>query len=223
VVSKEKKLVPIRSGTGDVGIMQINERVWRGFYDQQRLRWDIDYNGTAGAEVLIDYLIKYAIRNGEHKQPGGLANLARASYSAYNGGPSQVSRYRSSKASAYGKKVDKAFWDKYQQVAAGNELGVSNCLGGDLSGPATVKRAKAAATPSGEFTLQLGAFSSMAAAQSFVKQHKLDSKASVRQRRKGDTGQYLVVYGNYTTRAQAETAKKSLVRFQPWIRPIAEL
>jgi hypothetical protein len=87
VVSDDRKLVPLRSGSGDVGLMQINERVWRGFYDQQRLRWDIDYNSSAGAEVLIDYLLKYAIRKGEHQQPGGISNLARASYSAYNGGP----------------------------------------------------------------------------------------------------------------------------------------
>lgn len=55
--------------------------------------------------MLIDDLIRYAIRKGEHRQPGGLSNLARASYSAYNGGPSQVSRYRSAKASAYGKRL----------------------------------------------------------------------------------------------------------------------
>lgn len=137
VVSDDRKLVPLRSGTGDVGLMQINERVWRGFYNQQRLRWDIDYNGAAGAEVLIDYLLRYALRKGEHRQPGGTVNLARASYSAYNGGPSKVARYRSDKASTYGKKVDRLFWEKYQQVSAGNELAVSVCLGGNLSGPAT--------------------------------------------------------------------------------------
>jgi soluble lytic murein transglycosylase-like protein len=134
VVSDDRKLVPLRSGSGDVGLMQINERVWRGFYDQQRLRWDIEYNSAAGAEVLIDYLMKYAIRNGEHRQPGGISNLARASYAAYNGGPSRVARYRDANAPAYGKKVDDLFWQKYQQVAAGNELAVSECLGGSLSG-----------------------------------------------------------------------------------------
>ncbi len=136
VVSDDRKLVPLRSGTGDVGLMQVNERVWRGFYNQQQLRWDIGYNGAAGTEVLLDYLVKYAIRKGEHRRPGGFDNLARSAYSAYNGGPSQVARYRSDNASTYGKKVDAAFWDKYQQVAAGNELAVSRCLGGDLSGPA---------------------------------------------------------------------------------------
>ncbi|WP_439106116.1 SPOR domain-containing protein [Congregibacter sp.] len=233
-VSKDRKLVPMRSGTGDVGLMQINERVWRGFYDQQRLRWDIDYNSKAGAEILIDYLIKYAIRKGEHQQPGGLTNLARSSYSAYNGGPSKVARYRSSKASAYGKKVDAAFWAKYQQVASGNELAVSTCLGGDLSGPAIKGTSATAANrsaapsqssdpPASWFTLQLGVFSTAEAAQSFVDQQNLDGRASVRQRRKGDRGQFLVISGGYETRSQAETAKRSLVKFQPWIRQFADL
>ena len=28
--------------------MQINERIWRGFYDPHKLRWDIAYNAGAG-------------------------------------------------------------------------------------------------------------------------------------------------------------------------------
>ncbi|MEQ8516998.1 MAG: transglycosylase SLT domain-containing protein [Chromatocurvus sp.] len=230
VVSDDRKLVPLRSGSGDVGLMQVNERVWRGFYSQQQLRWDIGYNSAAGAEVLLDYLVKYAIRKGEHRQPGGLANLARASYSAYNGGPSQVSRYRSDKASAYGKKVDALFWDKYQQVAAGNELAVSRCLGGDLSGPAAAGSAgkapgagATAARPSAPFTLQLGVFSAAESAQSFISENALAEKARVQRRRKGDTGQYLVLYGSYVTRAEAETAKQGLAAFQPWIRRFGEL
>lgn len=227
-VSKDKKLVPLRSGTGDVGLMQINERVWRGFYDQQRLRWDIDYNGEAGAEVLIDYLMKYAIRKGEHKQPGGFSNLARSSYSAYNGGPSKVARYRSSKASSYGKKVDRAFWEKYQEVAAGNELAVSTCLGGNMSGRAITAANNTTVTATreaseNEFTLQLGVFSSADAGREFIKQHALGNTASVRPRRKGDTRQHLVIYGQYTTRSEAENARKNLVKFQPWIRQFAEL
>ncbi|MFK8043790.1 SPOR domain-containing protein [Congregibacter sp.] len=236
-VSKDQKLVPLRSGTGDVGLMQINERVWRGFYDQQRLRWDIAYNSDAGAEVLIDYLMKYAIRKGEHKQNGGVSNLARSSYSTYNGGPSKVARYRSSKASTYGKKVDTAFWTKYQQVAAGNELAVSTCLGGDLSGPAIASRGKSnqnkqrtsnvstqssVVTPQ-SFTLQLGVFSTIEAARAFVKQQSLGVDAVVRQRRKIDKSQYLVVYGVYKTREQAEAARKNLTRLQPWIRQFSDI
>jgi hypothetical protein len=232
VVSDDRKLVPLRSGTGDVGLMQVNERVWRGFYDQQRLRWDIEYNSTAGAEVLIDYLMKYALRKGEHRQPGGLSNLARASYSAYNGGPSQVARYRSSAASAYGRKVDAAFWEKYQQVAAGNELAVSTCLGGNLSGRAaslasTNTGAAPAPQPSRQrpehFTLQLAAFSTRDAAQRFITQQGLTGKAEVRARTQGDAAGFLVIFGDFAERSDAEAARGSLSKLEPWIRRFRDL
>jgi hypothetical protein len=219
VVSDDRKLVPLRSGTGDVGLMQINERVWRGFYDQQRLRWDIDYNSTAGSEVLIDYLMKYALRKGEHRQPGGLVNLARASYSAYNGGPSQLSRYRRSDASAYGRKVDAAFWEKYQQVDAGNELAVSNCLGGNLSGPALPSAAGASGGAAGDgYVLQLGAFSSAAAARGFIEQNELGETARVRELREGGASRYLVVHGDFATRAAADASRAQFNAFSPWVR-----
>jgi soluble lytic murein transglycosylase-like protein len=234
VISDDRKLVPLRSASGDVGLMQVNERVWRGFYSRQQLRWDIAYNGAAGAEVLRDYLVKHAIRQGEHRQPGGLSNLARASYSAYNGGPSQVSRYRSDNASDYGKKVDAAFWDKYRQVAAGNELAVSRCLGGDLTGPVRASGSSShlkevpgtggiAAQSAEKFTLQLGVFSAVENAQAFIHQHDLVGKAQVQRRRKGDTGQYLVLYGNYATRAQAEVAQQGLARLPSWVRRVGDL
>lgn len=234
VVSDDRKLVPLRSGTGDVGLMQVNERVWRGFYDQHRLRWDIDYNSESGAEVLVDYLVKYAIRKGEHRQPGGLSNLARATYSAYNGGPSQLARYRRTDASTYGKKVDTAFWEKYQQVAAGNELAVSGCLGGNLSGPAlaageaaissNTTQANPAGVDSGtRLTLQLGAFSSEAAARQFIRQNALSDRASVRQHGKDNRIQYLVTYGDFATRAEAEATRRTLARLDSWIRQLKDL
>ncbi|MCB1675592.1 MAG: transglycosylase SLT domain-containing protein, partial [Halioglobus sp.] len=130
----EQRIEPLRSSSGDTGLMQINERVWRGFYDIQKLRWDIHYNVRAGAEVLLNYLVKYALRKGEHQQTGGLPNLARASYSAYNGGPGQVARYRRSGVPSALRKVDTLFWDKYQQVERGNKLNVVTCLDGAASG-----------------------------------------------------------------------------------------
>ena len=131
----DKRIAPLRSASGDIGLMQVNERVWRGFYDLQKLRWDINYNSRAGAEILLDYMVKYAVKRGEHSQPGGITNLARASYSAYNGGPGQVARYRSAKVAAAHKKIDKLFWDKYQQVDAGKAMNVAACLGEELDGP----------------------------------------------------------------------------------------
>ena len=129
-----KRIEPLRSSSGDIGIMQVNEKVWRGFYDLQKLRWDINYNSSAGAEILLNYLVNYALKRGEHKQSGGAVNLARATYSAYNGGPGQVSRYRSSKVAASHRKIDSLFWEKYQQVDAGKAGNVAGCLGADLAG-----------------------------------------------------------------------------------------
>jgi hypothetical protein len=132
-VIKNKKIVTLRSSSGDSGLMQMNERVWRGLYDTQKLRWDTAYNTRAGAEVLLRYLVKYALKRGEQKHQGGLDNLARSSYSAYNGGPDQTSRYRDPQAPPAHRKIDAAFWTKYQAVKQGKELQVAECLGGDVS------------------------------------------------------------------------------------------
>ena len=139
-VVKSKRLEPLRSATGDTGMMQINERVWRGFYDLHRLRWDISYNSRAGAEILLNYLVKYALRKGEQQRSGGLANLARASYSAYNGGPGQVARYRRADVRPEYRKIDKLFWEKFRQVDAGKQMNVARCLG--VEGPLPVLTAK---------------------------------------------------------------------------------
>ena len=120
-----KKGTPMASTTGDVGLMQVNRNTWRSLYDLKGLNGDIQYNGNAGGEILLYYLTKYAIRKNEDKQPGG--NLARATYSAYNGGPSAVGRYRGVRQSPVWKKVDEAFWEKFQLVSAGNEMAVKSC------------------------------------------------------------------------------------------------
>jgi len=103
------------SATGDVGIMQVNRRVWRGFFDVRKLEWDAVYNAAAGAEILVQLLDRFGAREGGTV----LANAARATYSAYNGGPGAHRRYRSPKASPLGRAIDGGFFEKYQLVAAG--------------------------------------------------------------------------------------------------------
>ena len=120
-----KKGTPLASATGDLGLMQVNRNTWRGVYDLKGLGGDIEYNGNAGGEILYYYLTRHAIKKGEDKQPGG--NLARATYSAYNGGPSAVARYRGVRQSPTLKKVDEAFWEKFKAVNAGNEMAVKSC------------------------------------------------------------------------------------------------
>jgi hypothetical protein len=126
-IKKGDKLTPLASSTGDVGLMQVNRVVWRSLYDLKGLNGDINYNTNAGAEILHYYLTRYAIRKQEDKQPGG--HLARATYSAYNAGPGGVARYRGVRQSPVWKKVDDAFWTKFQAVSSGQELAVKSCYG----------------------------------------------------------------------------------------------
>jgi soluble lytic murein transglycosylase-like protein len=124
-VKRGKNITTLASATGDLGLMQVNRNTWRGVYDLQGLGGDIQYNSNAGGEILLYYLARYAIRKGEDKQPGG--NLARATYSAYNGGPGQLGRYRAAKVNPALRKVDEAFWEKFQVVSSGQEMGVQRC------------------------------------------------------------------------------------------------
>ena len=127
-IKKGQKLTPLASSTGDVGLMQVNRMVWRSLYDIKGLNGDMRYNGNAGAEILHHYLTRYAIRKGEDKQPDG--HLARATYSAYNAGPGGLARYRGVRQSPTWKKVDEAFWAKFQAVSSGQgELAVKSCFG----------------------------------------------------------------------------------------------
>ena len=52
-------IVPIQSSTGDFGMMQINVRVWRGFFNPVKLRWNAGYNAGAGTEILWQLLGRY--------------------------------------------------------------------------------------------------------------------------------------------------------------------
>jgi hypothetical protein len=108
-------IVPIQSSTGDVGMMQINVRVWRGFFSPARLRWNAAYNAGAGTEILWQLLGRYGVREGRER----LADAARSSYSAYHGGPRRYRRYRMPDTPPEMQLIDRAFWDKYQAVSTG--------------------------------------------------------------------------------------------------------
>jgi hypothetical protein len=124
-IKKGKSVVPLASATGDLGLMQVNRNTWRSLYDIKGLSGDIEYNGHAGGEILLYYLTRYALRKQEDQQPGG--HLARATYAAYNGGPGHLTRYRSAKQNPELKKVDEAFWNKFQAVSSGREMDVQSC------------------------------------------------------------------------------------------------
>ncbi|MBI4005944.1 MAG: lytic transglycosylase domain-containing protein [Gammaproteobacteria bacterium] len=121
---------PIRSHAGAVGIMQVNQHIWRGFYDVNGLQHDVGYNAEAGSEILHHYLVDYALAKGEQNQTGGIDNLPRATYALYNGGPKHMTRYRREQASASLRAIDNAFWKKFQTMRSGNTLAVAECYTG---------------------------------------------------------------------------------------------
>ncbi|GAA3973810.1 lytic transglycosylase domain-containing protein [Allohahella marinimesophila] len=129
-VNKGGKRLPLTSPSGSVGIMQVNPRVWRGFYDVNALKWDLVYNAMAGSEILMHYLNDLAIRKGEHTITKNPENLARASYSAYNAGPGKLTRYRDSKATKREQRVDKDFFRKFQAMKKDDPMAVLACYGG---------------------------------------------------------------------------------------------
>jgi soluble lytic murein transglycosylase-like protein len=118
----------IRSSMGAIGMMQIMGRVWRGVYDVNRLETSIEYNIAAGIGILEHYLVDYALRRGEHQHPGGADNLVRATYAAYNGGPSHLSRYRREETPVRLRAIDDTFWEEFEMIRDQGLPPVSRCF-----------------------------------------------------------------------------------------------
>jgi hypothetical protein len=129
-VERDGEIEPIRSSAGSVGLMQINMHVWRGVYDIDQILSDVGYSARAGNEILVHYLVDYAIRKNEHEVTGEANNLARATYAMYNGGPRHLKRYREAKTSPSLKKIDGAFWAKYRAIGREGPPAVRPCLAG---------------------------------------------------------------------------------------------
>ena len=124
---RDGRVVPLRSRTGDVGMMQVNEKVWRGFYDLDSLRHDTAYNVRAGAEILAHYQTRYALRSRD-ADPDDVNALARITYSLYNGGPGRARNLDRLLDTTKLKRVDQLFWGRFRRVRAGDELGVAACF-----------------------------------------------------------------------------------------------
>jgi Transglycosylase SLT domain len=119
------KVSYLRSGAGSVGIMQINQVVWRGFYNIERLRWDTAYNARAGAQILVRYLKDYAIPYAERS--GDPDHVARAAYAVYNAGPRAVGRFNKTPPHPREARVDGRLWTLYQGISAGGRADLRNC------------------------------------------------------------------------------------------------
>ncbi len=126
---KREKIVYLRSYNGSsVGIMQINERVWRGMYEPKNLRWDIRYNALAGCEILDLYVTKYLVKKAKALPKMNDETRAGIVYAMYNGGPSQLKKFldRNAKENLYDS--DKLFMEKYVWVKNGQLANLDKCL-----------------------------------------------------------------------------------------------
>jgi hypothetical protein len=128
VVADRKLTYLLSYNNSSVGIMQVNERVWRGIYDRQRLRWDIRYNATAGAEILDMYMQKYALKKSGPSILKDAQTLAQLVYAMYNGGPKQYSKFLNRKKQGSLYKSDTLFQEKYAWVSSGAWDNIEQCL-----------------------------------------------------------------------------------------------
>jgi hypothetical protein len=115
----------LESATGDIGLMQVNKHVWRGFYDIERLEWDVLYNAGAGCEILAR-MMHYTLAQPKFDPVPVAGHLARSAYAAYNGGPGACNRWRRREPPAL-KQIDTSFWEKYRAVENGTQIDILSC------------------------------------------------------------------------------------------------
>ncbi|MEW6079213.1 MAG: transglycosylase SLT domain-containing protein [Thermodesulfobacteriota bacterium] len=130
-ITVKGNMTPLLSyNQSSVGLMQINQRIWRGFYKVESLRWNIEYNAKAGAEILAHYLKDYALKKMDPANPLSHDLLSRALYAMYNGGPGDFKKFLQRNQTQTFYESDKLFWDKYSMAKAGELEKVSICLTG---------------------------------------------------------------------------------------------
>jgi hypothetical protein len=128
-IVKDRKLTYLRSyNNTSVGMMQINERVWRGMYDLQHLRWNVDYNVAAGIEILERYLMRYALRRLKSFDGLTAEALAGSVYAMYNGGPGQFEKYFARRKANDFYATDRYFLEKYRWVKKDAWQRLNKCL-----------------------------------------------------------------------------------------------
>ena len=124
-VIEGNRITFLESSTHDIGLMQVNKYVWRGFYNIERLQWDVLYNASAGMEILARLLGSIQDKRGAFS-PSNPDELARSIYAAYNGGPSSYRRWRAKEPKPL-RHIDSAFWEKYQAVQHGDQIDILSC------------------------------------------------------------------------------------------------
>ncbi|MFZ5764925.1 MAG: lytic transglycosylase domain-containing protein [Thermodesulfobacteriota bacterium] len=124
-VRQGKEISYLKSKVGSIGLMQVNQNVWRGFYDVERLRWEVGYNTRAGAQILMRYLKKYGIA--VEKKNQDLQTGIRATYAVYNAGPRAANRFMKTDGQQAKSALDRKFWNTYQAIASGGVVNLSSC------------------------------------------------------------------------------------------------
>jgi hypothetical protein len=115
----------LESRTGDIGLMQVNKHIWRGFFSLERLEWDVLYNAGAGAEVLAE-MMSFTLAQPKDDPVPVAEHLARSAYAAYNGGPSAYNRWRRREPAA-ARLIDNQFLGKYETIASGAPIDILSC------------------------------------------------------------------------------------------------
>lgn len=128
VTTKGKLRCLLSNNQSSIGLMQINERLWRGLYQLESLRWNIQYNARAGSEILHYYLCKYALKKMDPTNPLDLDTLGRVVYAMYNGGPGDFRKFLKRKETNSFYESDKLFWEKYAMAKEGQFDKISVCI-----------------------------------------------------------------------------------------------
>jgi len=113
-----------------VGMMQVNERVWRGIYNLKHLKWNIRYNAMAGVEIIDQYFQRYALKKLKIKDPIDGDTLAGVTYAMYNGGPRHFYQFLKRKEKGKYYLSDRLFFEKYRWVQNDQWTYIDNCLVG---------------------------------------------------------------------------------------------
>jgi hypothetical protein len=126
-IKRDEQVTWLESSTGDIGLMQVNKHVWRGFYNLEKLKWDVLFNAGAGTEILMQMTQQVLSR--PRVDPTGIdgAALARSVYASYNGGPDEYSRWRHSHEPSPAREIDAAFLDKFDAVERGQTIDILSC------------------------------------------------------------------------------------------------
>jgi hypothetical protein len=131
VKSKGKIRYLVSYNHTSVGLMQINQRVWRGFYRIESIRWNIRYNIRAGCEILDLYLRDYAIKRSQSKGTLDRDALVQVTYGMYNAGPDEYFEFfKRSKKNGLNRR-DRLFWQKYLSSQRDQFDGLLHCLTGE--------------------------------------------------------------------------------------------